>query len=260
MKKKLTKTDIDKLLKTMVILIIEGGLLMPNKKRKSLIGESFTNIFGEKFTIVEYNNRILRTVMFDNGNKQLENIKFMKDGCKQIFDKKNTPTVFNLGIPDIEKANNHHLYNRWIHMIGGCYSKNHPKYKSYGEKGVVVEEYLLRFSNYIEFISSLPNYEKLLKDPNNYQVDKDIKSGRMNIYSREAISIVKFSDNLNEENKLKKIKTYQYNLEDTFINTFGSITKAEQITRIHRGNIARCIRGGSKAAGGYKWTSTLIHK
>lgn len=234
---------------------------MPSKKRKALIGESFTNIYGQKFTVVGYNNnRRLRMIMFDNGNKQLESINFMKDGCKQIFDKKNTPTVFNLGIPDIEKANKHHLYNRWIHMIGRCYSKKHPQYKSYGGKGVIVEKYLLRFSNYIKFISSLPNYDKLLKEPNNYQIDKDIKIGRMNMYSRETISIVKFSDNLNEENKLKKIKTYQYNLEDRLINTFDSITEAEKITLIHGGNIARCIRGESKTAGGYKWTNTPIHK
>lgn len=233
---------------------------MPSKKSKALIGETFINKYGMKFTIIGYNNngihgRYTRIIQFENGKIQEANVKYIKNGCS-IYDKNSTPILFGVGINDIEKGSEHILYQRWVNMLGRCYSKKHCQYNSYGAKGVIVEDYLLKFSNYISFVSSLENYDLLINNPNDYQIDKDIKNGRLNIYSRETISIVKTNDNIKEENDRKKIAIDRYTIDDKYVDSFSSIMEAEKITGIHRGNIARCIRGESHTAGGYKWTKT----
>jgi len=136
-------------------------------------------------------------------------------------------------------------------MIGRCYDKNHSAYKSYGAKGVYVEEYLLNFKNYCDFLKTLPNYNKLKKNPKAWQVDKDLKSGKC--YSKDTLTIMKNEDNLELENCTKRVKINQYTTNNKYIQTFESINQAEKITHIHRGNIARCVRGQSHTAGGFKW-------
>ena len=234
---------------------------MSNKKRKALIGETFINKYGMKFSIIGYdeNDRNIRIIQFENGTIQRANITKIKNGCN-IYDKNVTPTVFGVGINDVEDGGTHILYYRWRNMIGRCYSNKNCQYKNYGAKGVVVEDYLLKFSNYINFISNLENYELLINNPNEYQIDKDIKKGRQSIYSRETISIVRNEDNLEEENKNKRILVGRYSLNGEFIDSFKSISEAERLTKIHRGNIARCIRGKSKTAGGYIWVDLAKNK
>lgn len=64
-------------------------------------------------------------------------------------------------------------------MVGRCYSKKHPQYKSYGAKGIFVEPYLLNFSNYVSFVSSLDNYNHLINNPDKWQIDKDKKEANV---------------------------------------------------------------------------------
>ena len=234
---------------------------MSSKKKKALIGETFINKYGMKFSIIDYdkNDRTIRIIQFENGTIQRANVGKIKNGCN-IYDRNVTPTVFGVGINDVEGGATHILYDRWMNMVGRCYSNKHAQYKNYGAKGVVVEEYLLKFSNYISFISNLENYELLISKPNEYQIDKDIKNGRQSIYSRETISIVKSEDNLEEENKNKRISIARYSLDGKFIDSFESISEAERLTNIHRGNIARCVRGESKTAGGYIWVNLAKNK
>ena len=233
---------------------------MAGKKTKALIGDVYINKYGDKFEIVGYDDssRHYRFVKFDDGTIQRECVKRIKDGCN-IYNKNTTPTVFGVGINDVGDSC-HILYQRWVNMIGRCYSKKHCQYNSYGAKGVIVEDYLLRFSNYVNFISSLKNYDLLVDNPQNYQIDKDIKCGRQSIYSRETISIVKKEDNLEEENKGKRVAIARYTLDDEFIDEFESIYKASKATNISIGNIARCVRKEIKTAGGYKWVSLTNNK
>lgn len=151
----------------------------------------------------------------------------------------------------MDYASKHYLYDRWLNMIGRCYSKTHSGYKSYGEKGILVEDYLRNFRNYIEFVESLPNIEKLKEDSQNWNIDKDLKGGR--IYSRDTLSIITTAHNLEIQNKDIKITANMHSLEGEFIQSFESISEAERRTGIHRGNIARNIRGESNTAGGYIW-------
>jgi len=153
-------------------------------------------------------------------------------------------------------ATKHYLWFRWVNMIRRCYDIKAPNYKSYGAKGIYVEEYLRNFKNYINFIETLPNIDKLKKDPNSWQIDKDLKSGYF--YSRDSVTIMKSEENLELENKGKKIQIIMLSLDGKVIEKFESMYEAETKTGIHRGNISRVIRGESKTAGGYKWRNNEV--
>lgn len=143
----------------------------------------------------------------------------------------------------------HPLYFRWMNMLRRCYEPKFHGYKSYGGKGVTVEPYLQVFSNYVDFVSSLPNYKELVEHPAEWQIDKDICGG--NIYSRKTIKIIPSRVNLEAENAAKRIPVYR-TLSDGSKDVYKSITDASVQTGIHRGNIARSLRTGYKA-GGYAW-------
>lgn len=146
-------------------------------------------------------------------------------------------------------ASEHLLYFRWINMLRRCYEPSFHGYESYGGKGVTVEPYLQVFANYEKHISSLPNYDKLIEDPSNWQIDKDENGG--NIYSRETIQIVPSSKNLEIENAKKRVSVFRV-LDNGEKEVFESISEAEKKTGIWKGNIARSIKRGY-LAGGYRW-------
>lgn len=52
----------------------------------------------------------------------------------------------------IEQGKHHPLYSIWVHMHERCESKNNPKYKWYGAKGVRVCD---RWSNFLYFVSDV---------------------------------------------------------------------------------------------------------
>lgn len=135
-------------------------------------------------------------------------------------------------------------------MLRRCYEPKFHGYESYGGKGVTVEPYLQVFSNYVEFVSGLPNYDKLISSPDKWQIDKDLRGGR--VYSRQTIRIIPASHNLEIENAPKRMPVYRI-LPDGSKEMFESISDAERKTNIHRGNIARSARNETYKAGGYDW-------
>jgi hypothetical protein len=196
--------------------------------------------------------------LFESGYTRRTTTRSIYNGTN-IIDIYTKKSIYGIAIMDVDNGTKHLLYFRWLNMIGRCYSENHVQYAHYGKKGYIVEDYLLKLSNYIKFIETLPNYDKLKANPKLYEIDKDIKTNRQDkIYSRETISIVLREDNLEEENQNKRIKTYQYDLEYNLINKFDSITDAEKSTGVHRGNIARNIRKQARSAGGFIWTNKMI--
>lgn len=220
-------------------------------KTKYLIGERFKNNDEFEYEIIDYceSNR-KRKVRFDSGYETILSTNSIIKGNMKDFGQ---PTVFGVGIVGFKNASNHPLYWRWVNMIGRCYSEKHIHYKSYGAKGIKVEPYLLSFKNYVEFISTLDNYSELLKHPSEWQIDKDIKNDSCNNYFRGNIKIVRREENLEEENSRKRFKIKMIDKNGNVLKIFESITVAEKETGIHRGNIARTVRGQSKTAGGYRW-------
>lgn len=135
-------------------------------------------------------------------------------------------------------------------MLGRCYNPKHAQYNNYGAKGVYVEDYFFDFGNYVSYVSRLPNYDNLLCEPEKWQIDKDL-SGK-SYYSRETISIIPTSLNLEIENQERKIPVRMFKENGEPISDFQSLNAAEKETGISRGNISRAVRTGGKA-GGYYW-------
>ena len=220
-------------------------------KTKWLINERHCNNTGRWYTITGYpqNNR-RRYIKFDSGYECCALITQLKNGkVKDLYE----PTYYNIACAGMDYATEHFLFNRWANMIGRCYNENHSGYKSYGAKGVTVSPELLVFKNYVEIVEKLPNYQLLLENPKDWDIDKDYKSKEEKIYSKDTICIMKKYKNIELENESKKIKIQQFTLDNKYVETFESISLAEKITGIHKGNIAKVVRGESKSAGGYIW-------
>jgi hypothetical protein len=216
-----------------------------------LIGETHKTKFGTTYTIVGYpENPRRRIIRFSNGEERSVLTSMISLGnIKSKHDK----TVYGVGCLG-EQAKNawkHPLYYRWTNMIGRCYSPKHSGYHSYGAKGVHVSEELHNFSNYIQIVSSLPNYNQLLKNPDQWDIDKDVLSGTC--YSKDTITIVQKSKNIEIENATKRMPVLMIDKTGKTVREFSSISEAEQVTGVHRGNIARAVRCGY-AAGEYLWS------
>ena len=154
----------------------------------------------------------------------------------------------------MKNATKHPLYWRWQGMLGRCYNPKFDNYKSYGAKGVTVSEELLNFKDYVEIVSKLPNYEKFLENPNQWQIDKDIRGdNKKNIYSKDTLSIVQNKDNLHEENSRKAFAIEAYDDDGYLVAVFTSITIACKIFGSdNRQNLARAVKNNWKYLG-YWW-------
>lgn len=227
--------------------------LKTKKRTINKIGEIKKNRWGIEYEIVGYieNHPRLRQIKFlKSGYVSIVNNFNIKDGSSSDY---THPTVCGVGVTGFKDASKHMLYYRWANMIGRCYSEKHSGYKSYGAKGCYVEDYLLNFKNYIDFIEGLDNYELLKNNPEKYHIDKDLKYSNEKCYSRETISIISKERNIEIENINRIVEVKAYDLEGNFVASFASICIAEKMTGIHKGNIAKNVNGKAKTAGGYIW-------
>lgn len=216
-----------------------------------MIGERHQNNDGNWYEITGYPDNVRRRyIKFDSGYNCCPLISQLKNGKVRDLGQ---CTYYGIASAGIENATKHYLFNRWINMIGRCYNDKHSGYKSYGANGIVVSEELLNFKNYVDIVESLPNYEFLKANPNEWDIDKDYKSKDNKIYSKNTLCIMKREKNIELENQDKKIKVQQFTLDNKLVATFESIYNAENMTGIHRGNIAKVINGRAKSVGRYIW-------
>lgn len=227
--------------------------LIGRKRIVNKVGETKKNKWGVEYEIIGYVKgypRLRQVRFFKSGYITIVSNYNIKDGSVSDYTQ---PSVCGIGVPGFKDASKHELYYRWANMIGRCYNEKHRGYKSYGAKGCYVEDYLLNFKNYIEFVEGLENFNLLKGNPEKYHIDKDMKCKSDKCYSRDTLSIITKERNIEIENSDKSIYIEAYDLNGNFVASFVSITIAEKMTGIHRGNIARTVRGESKTAGGYVW-------
>ena len=238
-----------------------GGLLNTKFVRRNmekgsktiyLIGERFQNNRHQWFTIVGYPDDIRRrTIKFDTGCEYNALISQIKNGKIKNYDEK---SYYGIASPGMKNATKHPLFNRWTSMLGRCYNPKFDNYKFYGAKGVTVSDELLNFKNYVDIVSKLPNYDKFLDNPNDWQIDKDKKSnGECLIYSKETISILPSKENLRLENMGKAYAIEAYDDDGYLVAVFASIRAACKIFETEdRQNLARAVRNNWKYLG-YWW-------
>lgn len=231
--------------------------------RKYLIGEIYpTNNYGN-VEVIGYTNHRKRLIKFINTGFQKEvGLKELSNGC--IRDNSLHPPKY------IPKT----IISRYKFMIDRCYNTNNKDYISYGAKGITVcDDWLLDYPigliNYFNVISSLPDYDNLIKYPSKYHIDKDIKNRDAKCYSPDTVSIVSIEDNSKErgsrytvsevtKDKIRKNmhtskKVLQFDINDNLLNEFDSVSEASKSTQCDRRDIARCCGGKRKTCGGFIW-------
>lgn len=102
--------------------------------------------------------------------------------------------IVGLGYPGAVGSKHMPEYRLWHHMLNRCYNekelKKHPTYVKCS-----VDPRWHYYQQFVKDIKNLLNYEHWIKNPNDWQLDKDIKI-RGNIqYSPEACIFVAKSDN-----------------------------------------------------------------
>lgn len=140
----------------------------------------------------------------------------------------------------------HPLYYTWSGMMSRCYVQSNSHCKYYGGKGVMVDERWHDFENFVHDINNiLPNGRLLYKKE--YQLDKDIKGGKL--YSFDSCTVISAEENnrLHHEKQIKKVSAIYE--ENEII--FNSLVEASTILDIKRSSIISCIRRGNKHKSGY---------
>ena len=95
-------------------------------------------------------------------------------------------TICNTHINDLER----YIHKIWSNMMDRCYNNNNASYKSYGNKGIIVDEEWHDYSNFRRDIVNLPGWQLKINDPINYQLDKDLLQytipHEMRVYSKNT--------------------------------------------------------------------------
>lgn len=217
-----------------------------------MIGERYQNNKHQWFTIIGYpEDTRKRTVKFDTGCEYDALTSQIRNGKIRSYDEK---SYYGIASTGMKNATKHPLYWRWQGMLGRCYNPKFDNYKFYGAKGITVSEELLNFKDYVEIVSKLPNYDKFLENPYQWQIDKDIRGdNKKNIYSKDTLSIVQNKDNLHEENSRKAFAIEAYDDDGYLVAIFSSITIACKIFGSdNKQNLARAVKNNWKYLG-YWW-------
>jgi len=221
--------------------------------RKYKVGYEGYDKNGQKFTIIGKSPKISYWIIqFENGKIQ----ETRSDHITRSTTDLNGDELTVLGIAkhgNVRPKDYPTLYNRWLLMLGRCFNQNDVNYKYYGANGTTVSSELLVFENYVNVLKGLENFDNLINDPDNWVIDKDLKSGDEKIYSSNTLSIIQKQDNLKIELEEHKQPVIQFSLNGDYIAKYNSIKEAAEIVGANRSGISMAINGQIGSTGGYIW-------
>jgi hypothetical protein len=141
---------------------------------------------------------------------------------------------------------------RWRHHL-----------KAHGFKAKDLKtEVLFVTSNLEEFIEKANYYSKLYNVVESKEFANLIEEngtngglvGRVNgMFGKRNLGVSKRMKGLTGYNNPTSKEVFQYDLQNNFIQKFGSTREASRSLKIDQGNISLCCRGKLKTAGGYTW-------
>lgn len=163
------------------------------------IGQTFDTKYGQA-TIIDFNKKYLLKFHKTGYQKSYNITDILKNKVKDPYYPK-IVDVACYGEPKgiIDKTIEKKLSLIWRAMIRRCYDKNNHDYHNYGGNGVYVSNSWLIFSNYLRDVIQIDGWENKLKDWHNYQLDKDILSGKC--YSKDTCLWITTSKNRNYTKK-----------------------------------------------------------
>lgn len=178
-------------------------------------------------------------------------VGYYRVGKKPQIDVSNHKT-FGFGNKGESKGVKHHpLFQTWSNMISRCYNYNDPSFHKYGGKGVYVSDDWLFFDKFKEDVKTLLNYDLKVKNPDEYQLDKDFLGEKY--YSKETCVWL----NKKENGRLhSKNIVYTISNGDETITTDNIEGTAKKLN-IEPTNLNRVCNGKRKTAGGWFLTNKI---
>ncbi|OTW70613.1 hypothetical protein BK727_13130 [Bacillus thuringiensis serovar roskildiensis] len=139
-----------------------------------------------------------------------------------------------------KRKKDHPLFYTWHGMMYRCYKPYNSHYKYYGAQGITVDERWHDFWNFVYDIDNrMPNGHLLYSS--DYQLDKDLKGGK--IYSLENCVILSKKENqqLGYEKLQKRIVAFN----DSQKIVFDSLGNVERQLNIKHGTLTSCLKRGN---------------
>jgi hypothetical protein len=138
-------------------------------------GQKFNKItyLEEVYPNIEPSGRKRRRALFlcYCGEKFESSILHIKSGKTEscgCYNKKMTKEMFTT-----HGLRNERLYVIWINIKNRCFNINHPRYKDYGGRGIIVhKEWIDDFKSFYDYVSKLENY-----NINGYSLDRKDNNG-----------------------------------------------------------------------------------
>jgi hypothetical protein len=171
--------------------------------------EEFTNNSGQSGKIIARNRKSVIVQFYDTGSTRkalIDNVRVGK--VRDPYAK----SVYDVGYIGEHKKPTYYPQAKqlWQNMMKRCYSTK--DIRGYAWKGTKVDDRWLCFSNFLEDLPKLDNFDLWLKGQKSgadkYNLDKDFKFPDNNVYSREACMFVtdfenKSAGGVNRQTKYK---------------------------------------------------------
>lgn len=232
------------------------------KLKQERIGQQFTNNQGSKFEIINYEGCNKVTIRF------LDEFRFVKKtqyascvngSIKNPYDR----TLYGVGYLGVSQngqqpktAVNGKItreYKCWSSMMERCYSNRYHESKP-TYIGCSVNPRWHSFSNFLEDLPKIPNYDYWLNHPNEQvSLDKDIRGNGSKVYSLDNCMFVPAEINsnlscLNTDNfkyiiAIEIITGYTYTYEHPIFASVNTRTKTIEVTK--------CCNNELESANGY---------
>jgi len=139
-------------------------------KSKKYINDSIweTNNFGKIKIIGKIDKSHYLVEFIDDGTQVITQGGSI---CGKTVKNPYYPLIYNIAC--LGRISQYHfLHKRWESMIMRIYDKNCKAYKNYGGRNIDIDSELLCFENYVEYISSLNNYNDLVNNKRKYDIDR----------------------------------------------------------------------------------------
>lgn len=164
--------------------------------------------------------------------------------------------VCDIGFLGDKYNTTHFLSSRWSSMLNRCYnSKGSRDYINYGAKGVTVCDRWHNFSNYVDDVILLKNYNEDLVKLGKLHLDKDIINRNAKVYSPDTCGWVTQTENTKEMNRRTKQQIcIATRLSDNYSEEFYNITDFCNLYGIKSStSISDCLKGRRNDYAGWKF-------
>lgn len=224
-------------------------------KNHEEIGKRHTNNQGHSGTIIRVEKpelpndgnrrRFIGVVLFDSGYVGEYKLYYIKRGVFQDYSFPNE--VGGYDYPK-ETSVDYTVYNRWYKMLSRCNNPNDQDYDNYGGRGVRVCDDWHYLEIFEKEFKELDGHENLLKNPDEYTLDKDSKKEGNLLYSKDNCVIINLQKQ--SENRRNVIAVQSIDKNGNKKN-YPSMAEASRQLNINKTLIRRVINGKATHTHGY---------